>query len=382
MAQAYRRERAPVNGTDRGAAGDLAAVIGGGGSGRAAAVPLQDARPLPVTLLVPIRHERVDEGLVAHLGEVRHAVDEVLVVDGSEAAVAGAYRRSLDPTVGHLPVDPDLRPLRNGKVAGVLTGLRLAGSDVVVIADDDVRHTRATLAELLGRIDGADAVRPQNHFVARPGARLPWHARWDTGRTLLNRALGGDWPGTFAVRSAALHRTGGYDGDVLFENLELLRTVRAGGGRVVDAPDVFVPRLAPSAAVFRRQRVRQAYDSFAQPARLGAELALLPLALLRPRWVPAVLAGAVVAAEVGRRRHDGRSAFDATAALWAAPWLVERSVCSWLAVLARARGGVRYSGSTIVVAAHGERELEARCRRGELDAPRLRCPDAARPRVS
>ena len=36
-----------------------------------------------------------------------------------------------------------------------------------------------------------DLVRPQNYFEP-----LPWHARWDTARTLLNRGLGRDYPGT------------------------------------------------------------------------------------------------------------------------------------------------------------------------------------------
>jgi hypothetical protein len=67
---------------------------------------------------------------------------------------------------------------------------------VLVVGDDDVRWSRAQLVEALaGMDDGVDLIRPQNRFVP-----APWHARWDTGRMLLNRAAGGDWPGTMVVR--------------------------------------------------------------------------------------------------------------------------------------------------------------------------------------
>src|SRR3712207_6849145 len=53
---------------------------------------------------------------------------------------------------------------------------------------------------------------------------------------------------------------------------------------------VLVRRLPPSAGHFLGQRVRQAYDDFAQPLRLTAELSILPLVLLacalrRPRVI-------------------------------------------------------------------------------------------------
>ncbi len=110
----------------------------------------------------------------------------------------------------------------------------------------------------------ADLVRPQNVFDP-----LPWHARWDTARMLLNRAFGSDHPGTLGVRRSFLASIGGYDGDVLFENLELVRTVLAAGGRVVDAPGMYVRRRPPTPARFLEQRPRQAYDDLAQPARLA-----------------------------------------------------------------------------------------------------------------
>lgn len=62
-------------------------------------------------------------------------------------------------------------------------------------------------------------------------APLPWHARWDSARSFLNRAFGDDYPGTLGVQRSALEKTGGYCGAVLFENLELIRTLQAHGLR-------------------------------------------------------------------------------------------------------------------------------------------------------
>ena len=283
---------------------------------------------------------------------------EVIVVDGSPGAIfddhAVAWR---DLAIDHCRPDPQLRYL-NGKVNGVLTGIRRARHERVVIADDDVRYDVRALAAIADLLDEADAVVPQNVFT-----ELPWHARWDTARSLLNRCFGADYAGTVAVRRSTLLRAGGYDGDVLFENLELLRTVAAVGGAVDSRPGLYVRRLPPSTAGFRGQRVRQAYDSFAQPVRLVAELAVLPaLALaVRPgsrRYLAAMGAAVVGLAEIGRRRHGGAAAYPATAALWAPAWVLERGVCSWLALGVRyGRGGVSYAGSRIVVAANRQRDL-------------------------
>jgi hypothetical protein len=195
---------------------------------------------------------------------------------------------------------------------------------------------------------------------------MPWHALWDTARTLLNRSLGFDFPGTLAVRRSALRATGGYDGDVLFENLELIRTVQANGGKVVSPVDLFVYRLAPTGSHFWGQRTRQAYDDFALPVRMAIWLSVVPgllTAALRRRPRPVMLAAAASLglAEIGRRRGGGEAVFPARAVLLAPLWTLERGVCSWLAVLQRVRfGGVRYRDSVIRVAAHSPRQLRER----------------------
>ncbi|MDQ3898491.1 MAG: glycosyltransferase, partial [Actinomycetota bacterium] len=282
---------------------------------------------LAATYVLPLRwtDARPLDDLTAYLAGVGGWVDEVLVVDGSPHDRFVDHAKAwLDlPGVRILRPDPDLRG-RNGKVNGVVTGLRHAGHERVVIADDDVRYDRAALARVVTLLDGADAVRPQNYFDP-----LPWHARLDTGRTLLNRAFGADFPGTLGVRRSTVLRAGGYDGDVLFENLELLRTVEAVGGTVVAPLDCHVRRLPPSTEHFLNQRVRQAYDDVSRPAHLAAALSVIPLVAVRGwRAGTAVAAAAAGLAEYGRRRAGGRSVFPATSSLLAPIWVAERAVCS------------------------------------------------------
>ncbi len=137
---------------------------------------------------------------------------------------------------------------------------------------------------------------------------------------------GGDWPGTLGVRRSVLEATGGYDGAALFENLELVRTVVAAGGRERLALDLYVCRRPPDPAHFWSQRVRQAYDEFARPQRLLLWLSLAPITLLlclRRRWDLLLigLGGSVALAEGGRRRAGGRAVFPVSASLFAPIWL-------------------------------------------------------------
>jgi hypothetical protein len=281
---------------------------------------------------------------------------EVTVVDGSADAAFAAH--ALAWPAGIRQLRPEPRPGRNGKVAGVMTGVATARHERVVIADDDVRYEQDALRRVIGLLDRAELVRPQNFFLG-----LPWHARWDTARSLVNRAFGSDYPGTFALRRTPLLAVGGYDGDALFENLELMRTVRAAGGRTIDADGIFVGRIPPRASHFAGQRVRQAYDDFAQPGRLLLEAALLPLFIVllrRPAALLSIAAVAGIIAELGRRRAGGRAVFETTASLWAPLWLLERAVTVWIAIALRLRGGVDYAGSRVTRAATPARALRAR----------------------
>jgi hypothetical protein len=321
------------------------------------------AGPIRCSYLVPIRWAdgAGREGLTAHLAAMTALGAEAIVVDGSEPEVFEADRAAFAPhAAAVVRPDSDLR-CRNGKVAGVLTAVRLASRETLVIADDDVRYDRATLARTVDLLTAHDLVRPQNYF--RP---LPWHARWDTARTLLNRAFGRDYPGTLAVRRSLLMELGGYDGEVLFENLELMRTVASAGGSEAAPLDLYVPRLPPSTRHFLGQRVRQAYDDFALLPRMALWLAIVPglavcAARRRPRPPLAAATAAVGLAELGRRRAGGRAVFPVSGSLAAPLWILERGVCAWLAVATRLRhGGVRYAGTRIAIAANSHRTIRRR----------------------
>ena len=319
-------------------------------------LPLRWSEPGPIAELASYLRSLVQSG----------SVTEVLVVDGSPPPLYESHATALRDVATHLPPHGDLTfPM--GKVNGVITGIRECSCERVVIADDDVRYEPAALARALALLAEADLVRPQNYF-----SELPWHARWDTARSLLNRVFTGDpdfpvgdFPGTLAVRRSSFLRSGAYDGRALFENLELMRTIVAADGTVVTPLDLFVARRAPSSAHFLSQRVRQAYDDFAIPARIGAFLAVGPLAaeLLRRRkgrYLPLAALATIGLAELGRRRANGAERFPLSGALLAPVWVGERSLCAWLALGAKLRGGVPYGERRLPHSAASMRRLRRR----------------------
>ena len=316
-----------------------------------------------LSYVLPLRSRSGDGGtqeLTEYLAWLGERVG-LVIVDGSDPSIFSIHHDRWSRFATHIAPADDIR-CANGKVRGVLTGLRLAAEDAVVIADDDVRYDDDTLDQMGRLLAEADLVRPQNYFDP-----LPWHARWDTARILLNRAIGGDFPGTLGVRRSFLHSIGGYDGDVLFENLELIRTVTAGGGRVVDAPSLFIRRRPPTFARFLEQRPRQAYDDWAQPLRFAFFLALGPaigvVIARRPHGLVLAAGAAIVAAGLGRSRHGGRDVFDRISPVLAPVWIGERAVLAWVALTRRVLGGgCRYAGTVIRRAANPPRVLRRRIR--------------------
>jgi hypothetical protein len=321
-----------------------------------------------VSYILPLRWSGPGpiEELASYLRQLGGEVEEILVIDGSPQPIFDQHAVALEGIARHLAPHPDL-DFEMGKVNGVITGVREASFESLLIADDDVRYTPAVLHRTVALLGRADLVRPQNYFD-----ELPWHARWDTARSLLNRVFTGDgvfpvgdFPGTLAVRRSSFLAADAYDGDALFENLELMRTVHAAGGSVLTELDLFVARRPPSTAHFLSQRVRQAYDDFAIPARLIGFLAVAPavvgLALRRRRRpIAAAAAGAIALAELGRRRAGGAERFPISGSLLAPLWIVERSVSSWLALAARMRGGVPYGERRLSHSATSMRRLRRR----------------------
>jgi hypothetical protein len=202
-----------------------------------------------ISYVVPIRCDDRCGGhpdLRRTIEQLRDAGTDVIVVDGSSGA-AELSHKEVFCGVRHLLIE--VTPGINGKVRAVHIGIAAAIHDRVIIADDDVCFEPALLESVAGLLEEADLVVPQNYF----SDPQRWHTYWDTARTLMNRAFGHDYPGTLAVRRSMFVDMGGYDGNALFENLELIRTVRAAGGRVRWAPDLFVPRDSPSTSAFLRQ---------------------------------------------------------------------------------------------------------------------------------
>lgn len=325
---------------------------------------------MELTYIVPLRCDGKCGGhqaLTAMLERLAAADIEVLVADGSVPFIAERFHRFGAPGIRSIALTP--AEGHNGKVQAVCAGIAAASHERVIIADDDVLYAPSQALQLGQLLRKAHLVVPQNYFVGRPR----WHTLWDTARTLLNRCFAHDFPGTLAIRRSAFIHVGGYDDGVLFENLELIRTIRAAGGRVHWADDVFIGRLAPEPRVFVSQRVRQAYDDLAQPSRLAFEASLLPMivfGLRRPRWLVAGLVLASAFAEIGRRRGGAARFFSPRATLAAPLWVAERAVCVWIAIgLRLARGGVRYRTSRLSTAATSERRLQRRIAESESWLP-------------
>ena len=97
--------------------------------------------------------------LTDYLLGITECVD-VTIVDGSPDKVFAAHHALWGDLVHHVaPAGPSTR---NGKVAGVLTGIRLARHNAVILADDDVRYDRRGLERMVAELRSADVVRPQN----------------------------------------------------------------------------------------------------------------------------------------------------------------------------------------------------------------------------
>lgn len=288
---------------------------------------------------------------------------EVIVVDGSPLDVYEHHEGLWSSLVKHIRPDPDL-DFMNGKVAGVTSGIRAAGNDRTIVADDDIRFDAAGLERVTALLDGHEMVIVQSYFDP-----VPLHARWDLARILLNRSVGVHYPAAVGLRRSLFLRAGGYDGNVLFENLELIRTMRFAGARIAAPSDLFVRHLPPERGAFFSQRVRQAYDDLTLPLRMALWLGLAPSALLalargRGSRVGVAAVASMAIAEVGRRRGGGARYYPAGTIVFAPLWLIERAVCSWIAVWYRVvKGGVPYRDGVLKSAATPPRRLRARIRK-------------------
>ena len=200
------------------------------------------------------------------------------------------------------------------------------------------RHRRRRRAVRRGDAGGsrgarsttADVVRPQNYFDP-----LPWHARWDTrphaAQPRDRRRLAGH---ARACAARCCARPAATTAGAMFENLELVRTVLAAGGREAVLYDAVRAAAAVDDARTsgRSACARPTTSSRGRPARCAARPAAARRALALP---PASLA-----ALLGRRRRARRASRKQGAGAAAADACFPAAASLLRAALARRARGV------------------------------------------
>ncbi|HKR02081.1 MAG TPA: glycosyltransferase family 2 protein [Pyrinomonadaceae bacterium] len=315
---------------------------------KAETLSMTDGGDARCTYLLTIRRVCFNEREAANFKDyfrlLTDAGCDVLVVDGSPQDVFDAHGEAWRGICNHVPVDPQYKYL-NGKVNGIHTGISLAAHERIILADDDIRYRAEDVRRMIEVLADYEMVRPQNYL--RP---LPVWARTEAARMLINRAWirEGDYPGTLGVRRGAMLRVGHYDGDVLFDNEEIVRHFRARGASIRYARDFFILKRPPSFRKWIEQRPRQAYEDFVMRAKT-AFFAAVPFALalvwLTGGWrsalafIAAVACGAMLVA--ARGLGDGATRyFPAWLCLYAPLWVAERTASTYWAFYWRvAHGG-------------------------------------------
>lgn len=300
------------------------------------------------TYLLPIRRSAFadDEAreFVGYFETLRAADCELIVVDGSPPEVFAQHHSLWSPLARHEAVDRRFGYL-NDKVNGIHTGVELASCEKIVLADDDIRYTAADLGQVRTLLDDYDLVRPQNFL-----SPLPWWARMESARMLINRATLriGDYPGTCGLRRSAMLRVGHYDGDVLFDNEELVRHFARTGAKINYAIDLFVQKRPPTLRKWKEQRPRQAYEDFGLRAKTALFLAL-PIIILLSAIFGGVAGLALCLAMIsifsialacaGGARGLASEYIPPWICLYAPLWILERSFSTYWAVYWHLRHG-------------------------------------------
>src|SRR4051812_23523725 len=128
-------------------------------SGHEGGTPRALGRDVVCSYVLPIRlGSPADEEMVEYARWLATRA-ELIVVDGSEPLVFAEHARRFGDGIVHIAPDLDVRDYVNGKVAGVVTGIRRASYERVVIADDDVRYDEPALAAVVAGLDAADVIR-------------------------------------------------------------------------------------------------------------------------------------------------------------------------------------------------------------------------------
>ncbi|HEY5885926.1 MAG TPA: glycosyltransferase family 2 protein [Pyrinomonadaceae bacterium] len=310
------------------------------------------------SFIVPIRRVEFDsaetEIFADYFKMLRAAGCEVLVIDGSPSVVFDQNHAVWSRVVSsHTAPDTKYKYL-NGKVNGVHTGVDLASCESIIIADDDIRFTAADIKKMCRLLDDYEMVRPQNFM--RP---LPWWARLETARILINRGVlrAGDYPGTCGFRRSTMRRVGPYDGDVLFDNEEIVRHFALQGANIKYARNFFILKRPPTFEKWVEQRPRQAYEDFVMRTKTFAFLAILPTVLAAglmsgPGTALLLVAGisllAMLLCGLGLARDRAYKFFPFSSPLFAPLWILERSLSVYWAMYWRVRYGGYPFGSHLL----------------------------------
>ena len=299
--------------------------------------------------IVPIRREKFSKfeawEFADYFKNLAAAGCEVLVIDGSPPEVFAEHDKIWSDVCRHEHVDPRFQNL-NDKVNGVHTGVALATNEKIILADDDIRYDKIDIERMCALLDQFEVVRPQNYL--RDVVRI-W-ALMESARMLINRATlrTADYPGTSGFRRQTFLNAGEYDGDVLFDNEELIRHFARRGAHIAYENDFFILKRAPTFRKWLEQRPRQAYEDFELRGKTLLFGSILPLAILIAvfggifafAWfglfVGIIATGVAI---VGRKRGVATQYFDFHAPFYAGSWVFERAISTWVAIYWRIRYG-------------------------------------------
>lgn len=319
-------------------------------------------RDVHCSFIVPIRRVTMDpieiERFADYFKSLRLAGCEVLIVDGSPKAVFAEHKKRWQSFSRHFAPDPKYTYL-NGKVNGVHTAVDLASCERIILADDDIRYSSADIKKMCDLLDVQEMVRPQNFIEP-----LPWWARIETARILINRGVlrAGDYPGTCGFRRSTMRRVGHYDGDVLFDNEEIVRHFALRGAKIKYARDFFILKRPPAFTKWLEQRPRQAYEDFVMRAKTVAFLSVLPVVLasgfVSVRAAMSLLIAislvAVLSCYRGLLSDQAYKFFPLSSPLYSPLWVFERSLSIYWALYWRARYGGYPFGQRLLSKGTGE----------------------------
>lgn len=270
---------------------------------------------------------------------------EVLVVDGSPPEVFAEHEKIWTGLCRHEMVEPRFKFL-NEKVNGVHTGVALAATGKIILADDDIRYDKIDIERMCDLLEKFEVVRPQNYL--RDVVHL-W-ALMESARMLINRAIlsTADYPGTCGFRRQTFLDAGEYDGDVLFDNEEIIRHFARRGAHIAYENDFFILKRAPEFRKWLEQRPRQAYEDFGLRGKTLLFASVLPLTVLITAiggifafawfWFAVHVASGAIAL-IGRKRGTAARYFDWFAPFYASLWVFERAISTWVAFYWRLRYG-------------------------------------------